>query len=340
MGESNFMNLQKLRTVAGSFDPAAKPPGIEPVSKADDRPFWSVMIPVFNCAHLLEQSLKSVLAQDPGPKRMQIEVIDDCSTKDDPARVVQEIGRGRVSCYRQPQNGGAINNFNTCIRRARGELVHILHGDDWVEPGFYSEIEKLHSELPRASIYATRSFMTDEQGTILEITPMIAQQVADTQRESLFNVATPVQTASVVIPRSVYEEIGGFMPDLVHTADVEMWWRTTRHGGIALSTRVLANYRIFAGNDTGRLAQQAKNLEDLAKLIIRLSGRSPSFPAQYCWHMLYLKACEQEAMFAAAGQEEAALHNREFRRSIETPALAAKRLIKSLSKDVSRKVLG
>jgi glycosyltransferase involved in cell wall biosynthesis len=334
------MNMQKLLNAAGSFDPNAKAPEIPQVAGVEERPLWSVMIPVFNCAHLLEQSLRSVLAQDPGPELMQIEVIDDCSTKDDPAKVVEEIGKGRVKFYRQPQNGGAINNFNTCIKRSRGKLVHILHGDDWIEPGFYEEVERIHAVRPRASIYATRTFMTDEQGIILEVTPLIPQQEADSQRENLFNVATPVQTASVVIPRSVYEEIGGFMPDLVHTADVEMWWRTSRHGGIALSEKVLANYRIFAGNDTGRLAQQAKNLEDMARLIIRLQQRSSSFPAKYCWHMLYLKACEQEAKFAAAGNNDAFAHNRAFRRSIENLGLVAKRLVKSLFKDVSKRILG
>lgn len=334
------MNLHKLEKAAGDFDRRAEPPKIEPLPGSESRPLWSVMIPVFNCAHLLEQSLKSVLAQDPGADRMQIEVIDDCSTKDDPAKVVEEIGKGRVSFYRQPQNGGAINNFNTCIRRSKGRLVHILHGDDWIEPGFYDEIEQMHSARPQASIYATRTFMTNEQGTILDVTPLISQQEADELRETLFNVATPIQTASVVIPRAVYEQIGGFMPDLVHTADVEMWWRTTHHGGIALSDKVLANYRIFAGNDSGRLAQQAKNLEDFARLIVRLQERSPSFPAKYCWHMLYLKSCEQEAKFAAAGQAEAAARNRAFRQSIETPALVAKRMVKSLSKGVSKKVLG
>jgi hypothetical protein len=126
--------INNLEKAAGDFDRRAEPPKIEPLPGSESRPLWSVMIPVFNCAHLLEQSLKSVLAQDPGADRMQIEVIDDCSTKDDPARVVEEIGKGRVSFYRQPQNGGAINNFNTCIKRSRGKLVHILHGDDWIEP--------------------------------------------------------------------------------------------------------------------------------------------------------------------------------------------------------------
>jgi len=334
------MNLRKLRKAAGDFDVGAKPPVIKSVDSGTDRPLWSVMIPVFNCAHLLPQSLESVLAQDPGPDRMQIEVIDDCSTKDDPRKVVQDVGRGRVRYYRQLQNVGVVENFNTCVRRAPGKLVHILHGDDWLEPGFYKEIERLRTLRPNAAVFATRTFFRNEEGDIDHVTPRITQETADEQRERLINVATVLQTASFVLPRETYETTGGFMPDLPHSADVEICWRAIRHGGIALSTEVLANYRVFAANDTGRLAQTANNLRDYARIILRLSSRSPDFPAESSWHMLYLMACEQEAKFAAAGQREAASRNRAFRQSIETPALAAKRLIKSLSKDVSRKVLG
>jgi glycosyltransferase involved in cell wall biosynthesis len=51
------------------------------------RPRWSVMIPTHNCARYLRETLTSVLAQDPGPDVMQIEVVDDHSTKDDPEQV-------------------------------------------------------------------------------------------------------------------------------------------------------------------------------------------------------------------------------------------------------------
>ena len=112
-------------------------PSIAPVSEAVNRPLWSVMVPTYNCANYLELTLKSVLEQDPGPEQMQIEVIDDRSTKDDPEAVVNEIGKGRVSFFRQPQNVGAQANFTTCVQRSRGHLVHILHGDDAVLPGFY-----------------------------------------------------------------------------------------------------------------------------------------------------------------------------------------------------------
>ena len=57
---------------------------ILPVPEGTPRPVWSVMIPTYNCAKYLRETLVSVLAQDPGPEQMQIEVVDDYSTKDEP----------------------------------------------------------------------------------------------------------------------------------------------------------------------------------------------------------------------------------------------------------------
>src|SRR5215204_402078 len=106
-------------------------PTIVPVPDGGLRPLWSVMIPSYNCARSLPETLESVLLQDPGPRAMQIEVVDDCSTEGDPEALVMELGRGRVSYFRQPENIGHSRNFNTCLQRSRGHLVHLLHGDDW-----------------------------------------------------------------------------------------------------------------------------------------------------------------------------------------------------------------
>ena len=110
------------------------------------------MIPTYNCAQYLRETLASVLARDPGPEQMQIEVVDDCSTKDDPEAVVREMGGGRVTFYRQPQNAGHVRNFETCLQRACGILVHQLHGDDFVRDGFYVRMAaafRAHPEIGR-----------------------------------------------------------------------------------------------------------------------------------------------------------------------------------------------
>ena len=54
---------------------------IPPVPEGTPRPLWSVMILTYNCSNYLRETLVSVLAQDPGAYVMQIEVVDDHSTK-------------------------------------------------------------------------------------------------------------------------------------------------------------------------------------------------------------------------------------------------------------------
>jgi len=112
----------------------ANPPLISPKEEGSPRPFWSVMIPTYNPQpHYLEETLRGVLLQDPGPEQMQIEVIDDGSADDTASEVVRRIGAGRVAFYAVPQNRGLANTWNLCVERARGNWVHILHQDDIVD---------------------------------------------------------------------------------------------------------------------------------------------------------------------------------------------------------------
>ena len=84
-----------------------RPPTVSPLPTGFARPFWSVMIPIYNCREdYLRETLRSVLCQDPGIADMQIEVIDNCSTIGDPEVVVCEMGGGRIEYHRQPANVG------------------------------------------------------------------------------------------------------------------------------------------------------------------------------------------------------------------------------------------
>jgi glycosyltransferase involved in cell wall biosynthesis len=237
-------------------------PQINPVPKGVHRPFWSVMIPTYNCAKYLTQTLESVLSQDPGPEHMQIEVVDDCSTKDDPEAVVREIGKGRVSFYRQPQNVGAIRNFNTCVQRSQGQIVHILHGDDFVGTGFYECFSQMINAYPDVNLFACRVFQVDEQGEIDNISPRLKSIESPNNDASLFFYGNSFYTPAVVIRRKFYEEFGGFYEFLKHTADWEMWVRTIKKSSGLAINKPLAYYRFFTANDSSKLARSGDNLRD------------------------------------------------------------------------------
>ena len=133
-------------------------PQIRPISEEGHRPLWSVMIPVYNRVKYLRQALESVLSQGYGQDEMQIEVVDDCSANSEAEAIVKEIGCDRISFYRQRQRVGFVSNWNTCIERARGHLVHILHDDDFVANGYYEEVNALRNKYPDLGLYGTRSF--------------------------------------------------------------------------------------------------------------------------------------------------------------------------------------
>jgi glycosyltransferase involved in cell wall biosynthesis len=233
------------------------------------------MIPAYNCAHYLRETLASVLAQDPGPDRMQIEVVDDRST-DNPEAVVAELGAGRVAYYRQAQNIGKVRNFNTCIERSRGRLVHVLHGDDAVREGFYGAIEGLFDTYPEIGAGFCRYISMDGDGnweTIGELEPD-GRGVLDGWLERIA-LGQRVQTPCMVVCRSVYEQLGGFDARLTHCEDWEMWTRIAAGFPIAYEPEPLAAYRVHSLSSSDRSLRTGENVVDLRRAIEINRARLP-----------------------------------------------------------------
>ena len=226
------------------------------------------MIPTYNCAHYLRETLASVLVQDQGPECMQIEVVDDHSTRDDPAAVVEEMGRGRVSFYRQSENVGYIRNFETCLKRSRGKLIHLLHGDDYVRAGFYGKMERAFVEHSEIGAAFCRQVYMDEAGHWQSISRLEQSEsgILNNWLERIV-VHHPIQTPSIVVRRDVYEHLGGFDCRLTCTGeDWEMWVRIAIHYPVGYEVEPLAVYRLtHAGSLTGGSVRSGKYARDLRK---------------------------------------------------------------------------
>ena len=238
---------------------------IPAIADTAPRPLWSVMIPTYNCAHYLRQTLTRVLAQDPGAEVMQIQVVDDCSTLDDPEAVVKEVGQGRVEFYRQPQNVGYIRNFETCLQRSRGELIHLLHGDDYVLDGFYSQLQQGFEQHPELGAAYCRHFYVNEQDQVQGYS-YLEQPESGLLSDHLTRIVTrhPIQTPSIVVRRAVYEQLGGFDCRMSSCGeDWEMWSRIAVHYPFWYETQPLAAYRSHIKSLSGKSARTGQNVRDM-----------------------------------------------------------------------------
>ena len=215
------------------------------------RPLWTVVIPTYNCANYLKETLASVLEQDPGEASMEIIVVDDHSTKDDPEAVVKEFGKGRVKFIRQEKNVGKVKNYETGLTVSRGRYIHQLHGDDKVLPGFYKEMEAIFNESPNAVAAFCRTNYIDSKSRVTGVTGMIQDKegIVPNMLEKLYTKQY-IQTPSMVVKREVYETIGCFDRRLNCMEDWEMWIRIANNYPIAVSNKVLAAYRSHEENAT------------------------------------------------------------------------------------------
>jgi glycosyltransferase involved in cell wall biosynthesis len=269
---------------------------IPPVPEREPRPLWSVMIPTYNCADYLRETLASILAQDPGSEIMQIEVVDDHSSKDDPKAVVEELAKGRVSFYQQPQNVGYIQNFNTCLQRSRGHLVHLLHGDDCVRNGFYQKMQQAFESSPEIGAAFCRHICVDEHGhwqwfSALE---QLDSGVLNKWLEQIA-VINRLQPPSMVVRRDAYEKLGGFDSRICCCAeDWEMWVRIAAQYPVWYEVEPLALYRVHSKSLTGRCASTGQNVRDLRRIVEIIQPLLPAAIAS----KLSIEARENWALYA------------------------------------------
>lgn len=242
----------------------------------ENRPEWSVMIPAYEGGSYLEKTLKSVLIQDPGFEAMQIEVVDDCSQRENLKEIVDRVGKGRVAYYRHPKNMGAIATFNMCLERSKGWWVHILHGDDTVLPGFYLRFYEATKRQDVGAAFCQHAFI-DEDDHWQRISRLERKRAGALDRQWVEDqmVWNFVQAPSIVVRRSVYEEIGGYDTRLFHTADWDMWKRIAVRYTIWYEPTILACYRVRAGSDTSKLMRSGRNIEDRRRAISLMEERLP-----------------------------------------------------------------
>ncbi|MEI4473679.1 glycosyltransferase family 2 protein [Frigidibacter sp. MR17.24] len=266
-------------------DPSSHREILAPVADGP-RPLWSVMIPTYNCAHYLRETLASVLAQDPGPEVMQIEVVDDASTLDDPEAVVAELGRGRVGFHRQPRNVGHARNFRTCLERSRGEIVHLLHGDDAVVPGFYERLGAgFATRRDVGAAFCRHVIVMPDNRPVW--TSELERETPGVLENWLERIAVRqlIQTPSIAVRREVYERLGFFDTRLTWSEDWEMWCRIAANYPVWYEPECLAHYRLHEGSSTSNKMRTGETLRDVRRAAGIIAGYLPSTAARRVWRI-------------------------------------------------------
>lgn len=305
---------------------------ILPVPEGVSRPLWSVMIPVYNRTKYVSQAVESVLAQDPGPDKMQICVVDNSTEPIDWTTILGPETLRRIDIFKQPKSVSGNDNWNTCIRKANGHLVHILHDDDWVADRFYEVFTKLFSAVQSVAIICCRCFVVDEDDAIRLVTDRKPLLESSTQSLAELFPGNPIRCPGVVIRRSFYEAHGGFSTERTWTIDYEMWARAFALGSGVLIKDTLAYYRGYGQRDHHDKLRDTSALLDQEECFKQLLGYDKNLNHAAINETIVKSARSLELKYNAESDYQAARKNRRFWRK----RVGLKSLIKFLIQDTIR----
>jgi len=132
-----------------------------------DLPKVSALVPVYNYARFVEQSLESALTQEYPPELLEIIVVDDGSTDNsvDVVRGVMSRHAGRIKLVEQ-RNSGQVATVARAAAEATGELLAFLDADDvWLPQKTAKQVDAYLAE-PNVGLIFSDMQIVDADGRV------------------------------------------------------------------------------------------------------------------------------------------------------------------------------
>jgi glycosyltransferase involved in cell wall biosynthesis len=226
-------------------------------------PAVTVIIPTYNRAHFLFDSVRSVLDQTFDD--LELIVVDDGST-DDTDELLATIDDPRLRTLKL-EHRGISAAVNAGIRIARGRYVARQDSDDIWLPDLLATLVSLLDSRPDVGFVYARCEETDAELNPLGKFRGRPPRFPDDSLLSLL-YADCTCNITIVARRFCFDEAGPYDESLEIHEDWDMWLRVAKRHAMAFVDRPLALVRLHDGNITSsRSTVWARNVEGRLRVL-------------------------------------------------------------------------
>ncbi len=220
-----------------------------------DSPVVSVIMPAYNVAPFIAETLDAVAAQT--FEAYEVIVVNDGSPDTEALeRALAPYSERLVYIHQENKGAGAARNAG--LRAARGEFVAFLDADDLWLPDYLGEQLGFIRAGGYDLVYADALLFGDSPlagRTFMDIAP----SEGEVTFASLISGRCNVITSGVVARRGLVLEAGLFDEGLRNSQDFELWVRLVRRGArVGYQRKVLLRYRYHEGSLSGDALNQIR----------------------------------------------------------------------------------
>jgi glycosyltransferase involved in cell wall biosynthesis len=217
-------------------------------------PLVSVIIPNYNYAQYVREAVNSALEQT--YPNIEVIVLDDGST-DDSRTVIESYGDKIKAIFQKNQGVSAARNNGAA--QASGQYLAFLDSDDvWRPEKLMRQIERFAAD-PNLGLIHVGTIEFDETGVLRE---ELEGMEGDVARELLL-FERPVILgggSGIVIPRHVFDDVGGFDGKLSTSADWDLFYRISRGHKVGFVSEILLRYRVHGSNMHGNIQRMEREM--------------------------------------------------------------------------------
>jgi glycosyltransferase involved in cell wall biosynthesis len=224
-----------------------------------NQPGVSVIIPTFNRANVISETIDSVLAQT--YRDIEIIIVDDGST-DDTAKKLSIYGNKIRIVYQL--NAGTSAARNRGIEVSTAKIIAFQDSDDLWKP---TKLERQVSLLDRLDSSAPcclcNAVMQNLYGDGRELLSFDISGISSRYPEGLWLNVTEVLASravlfnqTVAVRREALEKVGGFDPELRNAEDYDLALRLSLEGPWGFIVEPLTIWRAGASNSLSKMAVQ------------------------------------------------------------------------------------
>lgn len=235
-------------------------------------PLVSIMVPAFNSAATIGETLSSLTAQT--YRNLEITVADNAST-DGTREAVLAFAKAdpRVKYTRHAENIGAEGNFSYCLRQGRGEYTAIFHADDVYSPTMVEEEVRALRAAPEAGAVFTTARSIDAAGRVTGVYSLPAglRPGADGlyRFPEVFRAVLKYGNfffcPSVMARTPIYRDVIRVWDAARYktSADLDVWFRLLQASPIVILDKPLLNYRVSGASYSYHCARAKTGRADM-----------------------------------------------------------------------------